>query len=83
METEAGREFHAAWLRRKAEADRTAAPEPTTPPDASLPRFDDALVLRLVAVLRARGFSAYLLPQPPDLPFGNTREDILACRPPE
>ncbi len=83
MESATGRAFHAAWARRKAEADRTAAPEPATPADGDLPHFDDALMLRLVGSLRARGFSAYLLPQPPDLPCGNTREDLLACRPPE
>jgi len=82
METATGRAFHAEWLRLKAAAERDAAPEPPTPTDAALPHFDDALMLRLVAALRSRGFSAYLLPQSPALPFGNSREDLLACRPP-
>lgn len=42
--------------------------------------LSDADILRLVSVVRRRGFDAYVLPQPPDLPFGNTREDILAVQ---
>jgi hypothetical protein len=39
--------------------------------------FDDALVLDVMAFIRRKGFEAFLLPQPIDLPFGGSREDIL------
>ena len=38
-------------------------------------------IFGLMYHFRQRGFSTYLLPQPPDLPFGNTREDILIVSP--
>jgi hypothetical protein len=30
--------------------------------------------------LRTNGFDAYWLPQPPELPFSRTREDLLIIR---
>jgi cyclopropane fatty-acyl-phospholipid synthase-like methyltransferase len=45
--------------------------------DSQLITFDDALVLDLMAFIRGKGFETFLLPQPIDLPFGGTREDIL------
>lgn len=44
-----------------------------------MPDFDDFLLI-LMACLRKRGCHACLLPQPPDLPFGHTREDLLVLR---
>jgi 2-polyprenyl-3-methyl-5-hydroxy-6-metoxy-1,4-benzoquinol methylase len=46
-------------------------------PDRELVVFDDALVFNLMAFIRDKAFEAYLLPQPVDLPFGGSREDIL------
>lgn len=46
-------------------------------PDRELVVFDDALVFDLMAFIRGKSFEAYLLPQPVDLPFGGSREDIL------
>jgi len=42
--------------------------------------FGDEDILGLLQRYRSRGFHTYLLPQPPDLPFGRTREDILILR---
>lgn len=39
--------------------------------------LDDAFVLGLLKDLRARGYDAYILPQPKELPFSYSREDIL------
>jgi len=39
--------------------------------------FDDTVVLDLMAFIRNKGFDSFLLPQPLDLPFGGSREDIL------
>ena len=44
-------------------------------------KIDDATVLALVARCRAAGFDAYVVPQPPNLPMANRREDILISRP--
>lgn len=43
--------------------------------------IDDAVVLGLIARARSQGYDAYVLPQPPDLPMANRREDILIERP--
>jgi hypothetical protein len=44
-------------------------------------KIDDAVVLGIVARCRAAGFDAYVVPQAPDLPLANRREDILIHRP--
>lgn len=44
-------------------------------------KIDDAVLLGLLARARGRGFDAYLLPQPDDLPFANRRDDVLIRRP--
>jgi 2-polyprenyl-3-methyl-5-hydroxy-6-metoxy-1,4-benzoquinol methylase len=44
-------------------------------------KFSDADVVDLTLRYRERGFHAYILPQPPDLPFGRTREDLLIVKP--
>jgi len=44
-------------------------------------KIDDAVILALVARARAAGFDAYVVPQAPDLPMANRREDILVTRP--
>lgn len=43
--------------------------------------MDDAVVLALAARARAAGFHAYLVPQNPELPMANRREDLLIVRP--
>lgn len=47
------------------------------PVDKALVRVDDDFVWRVMAHARKSGLECYLLPQPSNLPFGNTREDIL------
>lgn len=44
-------------------------------------KIDDAVVLAIVARARAAGFDGHVLPQAPDLPMANRREDILITRP--
>jgi hypothetical protein len=44
-------------------------------------QMDDSVVLALLARARAQGFHAWVLPQAPDLPMANRREDILVRRP--
>jgi len=81
LQSDSGREFVQRWeALRNRDAQKDLAYDHTLPQDTELVQFDDALVLRMVARCRAQGFHAYTLPQAPDLPFGNTREDILISR---
>lgn len=43
--------------------------------------MNDDLIIDLLRHIRGKGYSAYLLSQPQNLPFGNTREDILVEAP--
>lgn len=45
--------------------------------DSNMVTVDDSFLLDLMKHIRNKGFEAYLLPQPLDLPFGGSREDIL------
>lgn len=42
--------------------------------------LNDQFVLSVVAYCRERGFDSYVIPQSPDLPMANRREDILVIR---
>ncbi len=52
-------------------------PMEVTESDSSLVAVDDSFVVDLMMYIRNKGFEAYVLPQPLDLPFGGSREDIL------
>lgn len=43
--------------------------------------FNDKKVLQTIQYIRSKGYHAYIVDQPADLPFGNTREDILIKSP--
>lgn len=43
--------------------------------------MDDSIIFSMVLHARAQGFDAYVVPQAPDLPMANRREDILIIRP--
>ena len=44
-------------------------------------KIDDSVILSLLSRARNQGFDAYVLPQRPDLPMANRREDVLIRRP--
>jgi hypothetical protein len=44
-------------------------------------KIDDAVVFSVLARARAAGFDAYVVPQSPELPMANRREDVLIVRP--
>ena len=74
-----GRAFLENWKRDFA--DRPGVdPDTVLEPDPDVMHFSDALVFDVLAHARKRGFESFVLPQPPELPFGNTREDILIVR---
>ena len=70
----AGADFHRRFM-----ATDDPPPRALTEPEPG--RIDDAVVLELVSRARAAGCDAYVLPQRPDLPLANRREDILVVRP--
>ncbi len=56
-------------------------PEPVVTFNVREPgRIDDAVILALLARMRAAGFQAFVVPQAADLPYANRREDILIQR---
>lgn len=47
----------------------------------SVGALTDEQLLALIGRLRGAGFDCWIMPQPPELPFGRTREDIVVMRP--
>ena len=45
------------------------------------PCIDDSFITDIMTKYNLRGYNVYRLPQPADLPFGNTREDLLFVNP--
>jgi 2-polyprenyl-3-methyl-5-hydroxy-6-metoxy-1,4-benzoquinol methylase len=70
----AGKRFDKTWQKTKGRVMK-----PIDDPE-HFP-INDAFVLDLQRHLRAQGLHAWLLPENPALPFGNTREDLLVARP--
>jgi 2-polyprenyl-3-methyl-5-hydroxy-6-metoxy-1,4-benzoquinol methylase len=72
-----GQAFEEAWKKQMAGEPGTEVVL------ASQPSVDvtDELVARLFLHIRMKGWHAYVLEQPVDLPFGRTREDILVVGP--
>jgi 2-polyprenyl-3-methyl-5-hydroxy-6-metoxy-1,4-benzoquinol methylase len=68
----AGKAFEREWRKRLRKEKIPALPD-----DPRLVRFDDNSLLRMCGECRRQGLEAYILPQPVDLPFGHTREDLL------
>ncbi len=79
LASELGAAFHAEWL-RSGKPTSNVDDSAMLPPDSTV-EFTDEVVCRLLLHARCAGFNAYLVPQPPDLPFGRTREDILLVAP--
>jgi 2-polyprenyl-3-methyl-5-hydroxy-6-metoxy-1,4-benzoquinol methylase len=72
--SDAGRAFHRSFTATDT--------EPEVVFNAlELEKIDDSVLIGLMLRARAAGFDAYILPQRPDLPFANRREDLLCRRP--
>ena len=83
-ESPAGRRFEAEWAAIMADPDNVREVEwarQNLAPAGATVTFDDELVLSLMRRFRNDGLDVYCLPQPPDLAFGHTREDLLFHRP--
>jgi hypothetical protein len=72
--TERGQAFHRRFTGSDTPYDVSQdAPSPD--------KIDDGVLLGLIARAHAAGLDAYLLPQGPDLPMANRRDDLLIVRP--
>lgn len=72
--SEAGIKYHQEFTGTDTMPDITDDP-------AAPPAIDDAVLLALETHCRQAGFDAHILPQSPDLPMANRREDFLVTRP--
>lgn len=78
--TETGKRFQAEWVARVAadeSAEKAAGNEIFAAAERLEPFVSDAFVAGVFARYRSRGHEVYVVPQPPDLPFSHTREDLL------
>ena len=76
VNSEQGRKFVSKWeelLKRQKDFNNETI---TQNPDKKNVQFDDDLLLKILKLFRDKGYHTYVFPQPPELPFGNTREDI-------
>ena len=81
LHSEEGRLFQEEWERQLQKSKKgEQQPDLTIEEDHELVSFDDKAVIEIISFIRGLGLSSWLLPQPPDLPFGRTREDILVVR---
>lgn len=71
--TERGQQFHRAFS--GSDAPYVVAPGPAPG------KIDDAVLTGLIQRAQAAGFDAYLVPQGPDLPMANRRDDLLIVNP--
>jgi hypothetical protein len=83
QESAAGQEFQTEWerLSKGATAEDRLRVEDFVGGLTTAGMFDDAVALEILAAMRSKGLHSYVLPQPEDLPFGRTREDILIVKP--
>lgn len=74
MASPAGQEYHRAYMKTES--------GPDVPPFAlSSDRIDDGVVISILTMAHGAGYDAYVLPQSPQLPMSNRREDVLIVRP--
>jgi len=72
--SETGQRFHRAFTGDEA-------PMPVEFNTPAPGKIDDAVLMSLVLRAQAAGCDAYVLPQGPDLPMANRRDDLLIARP--
>lgn len=80
LSSAAGQQFEQEWRASIAAAPVQEGPEPDLLEDSELVQFDDTLVQKLVDHFHKAGLDCWVRPQPPTLPFGNSREDMLVWR---
>ena len=79
-ESKRGKKFLKEW-QRLMKKEKRGKEDIVFPEDKEMVGFDDDLVTEIVQRFRKKGYHVYLSSQPPDLPFGETREDIIFVKP--
>ena len=81
--TERGKTFNIEWnkLKENNKLDQAEVAKFVSKDDISNIDFNDQLVLDILKFYRKFNFNSYLLEQKHNLPFGNSREDIVVCHP--
>ena len=72
--SDAGRAFHRSFTGTDTEPEVVFN-------TLEIEKIDDSVLIGLMMRARAAGFDAYIVPQRPDLPYANRREDLLCRRP--
>ena len=82
LDSERGKRFQEEWEnnQKKTDADNPTASY-IEPGDEKAVTINDDTVFKILQTYRSKGFHTYLLDQPQNLPFGNTREDIVIVGP--
>jgi hypothetical protein len=82
LNSQGGKKFDAEWrVSRKPMTETVSSFHNRMADSGMIGSFDDAFLLSLVSEIRKKGFHAYLSSQKPEMPFGNTREDIVIVKP--
>lgn len=82
MSSERGKAFQKQWENLRSESkNEQDVSQFQEKEDLFSVTIDDKFTMDLVRHIRKRGFHAYVVNQPQNLPFGNTREDILIVGP--
>lgn len=74
-----GQEFEKVWHRQNPSASSEIPKELEVDPDRVT--FTDEVLTDTILSIRKKGFHCYVLPQPDNLSWGHTREDLLVVRP--
>lgn len=81
LNSESGRVFDAEWQASRRPLGRAASEFQSRAAEIGcLGTFDDKFLVSLLCEIRSKGYSTYLIPQKPLMPFGNTREDIIIAK---
>jgi SAM-dependent methyltransferase len=72
LKSDSGRDFHKQWQKR---TERSSAEPTEISIDSYI--FNDKNIFEFMEYIKAKGYKVYLKAQPPNLPFGHTREDIV------
>ena len=81
INSERGKQFESEWQELMKKEAATPSHNIDIEIDERLVIFDDDLVVDILKKTRAKGYQTYIYPQPPELPFGHTREDIIIFNP--
>ena len=81
LSSERGKLFQKKWERLNSKQNKEEDVTIYHKGNYSFLTFGDTLILKILEHIRHNNFHAYVLDQPQNLPFGNSREDILVVGP--